>query len=305
MNSSNLSIKYSWNPGDKSGIDLKILGESIGGFSRTIKELVRVFRIQGEISIVVQKVEEGSIDFKLIADVVSLVPFERLEHFYEFARFVGSSTATDTFQLVAKAHQNLNDFFAKNPLDMAALGYGIARLVDIARRQKRIPTLIDEQGKSIPKSYAVRLSRLIRKEHGFKKALKPFVEGQVSTIEVGSPFKNFKTYIDSRNFEDFLAEEERIMPNYENGHSYEFEGQIVGLEKSMGEHIRFKMQNLPREYSLLTAYPEIGKTTQDYVDYYAKGVRVRAKILRSSMYQRPKLQVQTIELIQNQLIQSE
>lgn len=301
---SNIVIKYKWEPA-KDGVDLKTLGESIVGFNEAIKESVKVLRIKGEISIKAKTARDGSIVLEIFTELSSLAstaPFESIEAYLDFLALVGKQLASEGLEWGSRAHEDLNALYAKYPFDAALLGYGIVRLIAWARKQKKAPVVQDDEGKQLPKNYAIRLHKLI-KRRTFKKALVPFIEEQVSEIEIKAVYKPEQpTVIDNQNFEEYLSEEEQILPEYENGKVYRFVGSIVGLESSRGEYMKFKAEGVKREHSLLIAFPTDDKKTEDFLDFYKKQVLIEAEIARKSLYQKPKLIIRSIDLMQKPLM---
>lgn len=301
----NLIIKYQWNEGDKGGVALDVLGESIVGFDTVIKQTVRVLKIQGDVSVKVHIAEDKSIDFGVIIDLisgVSQIPFENVQAYLDFLALVGKQVASKGFEWGSQAHDDLNALYARYPLDAALLGYGIVRLIAWARKQKKAPVIQDDDGKQLPKNYAIRLHKLI-KRRVFKKALVPFVEEQVSEIEIKATYKPEQpAVINNKNFEEYLSEEEQILPDYENGKVYRFVGTIVGLESSRGEYMKFKADGIKREHSLLVAFPGDDQKTEDFLEFYKKQVLIEAEVIRKSLYQKPKLVVRSIDLMQKPLM---
>jgi hypothetical protein len=193
--------------------------------------------------------------------------------------------------------------YAKYPLDAALLGVAIVRMISFAKKQKRTIELEDEKGKSLPKKYAFGLHRLIRKKRTFKKALRPFVDEQVTEIEIRTAEQsNCTTTITTKNFENYLSEDEQILPEYEDGKSYRFTGVIVGLESSRGDYMKFKAHGIAREHSLLVADPGDRGNTEAYIEFYKKHVWIEAKVIRKSLYQKPKLIIQNVDLMQKPLL---
>ena len=301
---SNIVIKYNWEPA-KDGVDLKTLGESIVGFNEAIKESVKVLRIKGEVSVRAKTARDGSIILEILTELfspASTIPFENVQAYLDFLALVGKQLATEGFKWGSQVHDDFNALYAKYPLDAALLGLAIVKLFAWARKQKKVPTVQDESGKQLPKNYAIRLHKLI-KRRVFKKALTPFIEEQVSEIEIKATHKpDEPAVINSQNFEEYLSEEEQILPEYENGKVYRFVGSIVGLESSRGEYMKFKADGVKREHSLLISFPGDERKTEDFLDFYKKQVLIEAEIVRKSLYQKPKLVIRSIDLMQKPLM---
>ena len=301
-----LTIKYQWGQ-SSAGLDLDVLGESIVGFNNLIKDLGHVLKLKGEISSKARVAKDGSIIFEIYTSVATAIhtfPFENVQAFHDFLSFTGQHIVADATETAFQVHEDLKALYAKYPLDAALLGLALAGLIRWASKQKKTVTFQDENGKYIPTKYAPKLRRLVTKKKAFKKALKPFVEGQVSSIEI-RPAKQsaMVAIITEENFDTYLSEDEKILPEYENGKKYRFAGTIVGLESAKGDYMKFKALGLSQtEHSLLVAYPEVSLNTEDYVDYYKKPVHIQATVMRKSVYQKPQLAVSEVELMQEPML---
>lgn len=301
---SNIIIKYRWDP-EKTGVDLKTLGESIVGFNDAIKYTARVLQVKGEISVMANVAKDGSIIFEILTELSSIaqeIPFENLQAYLDFLKLVGKQAAVEGFEWASQAHEDLNALYARHPLTSGLLGLAIVALLRWARKQKKAPVVQDDDGKQLSKNYAIRLHKLI-KRRVFKKALVPFVEEQVTEIEIKATYKpDQQAIINNQNFEEYLSEEEQILPEYENGKTYRFVGSIVGLESTRGEYMKFKADGIKREHSLLIAFPGDERKTEDFLDFYKKQVLIEAEIVRKSLYQKPKLVVRNVDLMQKPLM---
>ena len=294
----NLHIIYHWNSDENVGIDLNLLGDSIAGFNKVIREILKSAKVQGDFSIQAQIIKEGSIDVGTLVQFLSPVPFENWQDLFNFIAIIGERELLEHFRQAAQIHRNINDYFSKNPFDQQIITVGIGFLVGWVAKQKQAPTVRDN-GRELPVVFAARLKRLIIRRV-FKKALRPFVENQITKIEVKTE-NRVSVVINNENFSEYLGEEEQILPEYEDGKSYQFAGRLVGLEKSMGEHLKFKMSQLPRPYNILVATPQEGRSTKDYIEYYDKDVFLEAEVSRISMYHKPKLKLLSVRLAQSSL----
>lgn len=293
----NLVVVYRWDERE-GGLTPEVLGESIAGFGSAIREILAVARVNKPVSVYVEVAEDGSIELGFTIDLLSQIPFGSWQDLYDFFAFIGRIDLLQAAKDVAKVHDDLNAFFAKNAFDAALLAYLAPKLFALAKRQKKAPTATDADGKPVPKGYAIGLHKLVKKG-AYKKAMRPFVENQVNEVEIRSAGESSaSTKITTLDFGEFLSEKEQILAEYENDRTYRFAAQLVGLEKSMGEHLKFRMSQLPRRHNVLVSYPQEGKLTTDYTMFYGKHVFISAKVIRQSMYHKPKLQLLEIELAQ-------
>lgn len=306
MYAASLTIKYEWDKKSTDGLGLDVLGDSLIGFDGAIKEIIKILEIKRGVSVKAQIAKDGSIIFEILTQFITTtqdLPFENVQAYLDFLLLVGKKTIASDFEFGLKGHEMINKLYGEYGLTSAAIGYGIVKLLKFASKQKRRVTLEYEKNKFLPKKYAIKLHKIIKKRKFFKKALKPFVEGQISRIEIKSP-ENLReaAEIDAKNFEDYLSEDQRILPEYEDGETYRFSGRIVNLESSRGDYAKFKAHELKREHSLLVAYPETGSKTENYTQYYKKNVLIEAEVIRESLYQKPKLIINKIELMQKSLL---
>lgn len=302
----NFFIKYRGiQASNDSIVDLVALGESIIGFDALIKEVFRISKMNGDVSISATKTRDGSLIVDIlvaVSNIIGSTPFERVEDLLNFLKIVDHNQweqAGNFFNDLNYTHRTLNDYFAANPLDYTLVCSFIAYLIGKARRHKHSPDLDD-----LPKDYAIALHKAI-KARKFKKAISPLIENEATSIEVSDDhdFTSQKTVtIDVSNFESYLSEdEEAILPDYENGKVYMFTGAILSIQCIRGETMKIRIHGFNKKYRDLTALPEEGKTTQDYMVFYGKDktVLIEAMIERNSLYQKPKIHVQKISL-QNQ-----
>lgn len=300
-----LYIKYTGpNLNRTSEIDLKVLGESIQGFDHVLRELIHVLKIDADIEIKAAKISDGSILIKVLIALGSNAHFLHPADFLNFLQLVNSALHAEiSTQLssLSQLHEGANDLAARYPLDFALISAAIVKLIALTRKQKTALTTQDDEGNLIPAKYPPRLRRLIN-DKAYRKAVKPFVEGEVARIDVSAQadFRNAAEITDE-NFGDYLSEDEQIFPGWENGASIDVTGKIVSLQCTRGETMKFRVTGAPRKHQLLMAYPSNGQTTQDFLGYYRKDVWIKANVARASPYQKPQLIIKEIGLVQSSL----
>ncbi|MBN1638428.1 MAG: hypothetical protein JW866_05650 [Ignavibacteriales bacterium] len=304
----NFFIKYH-GPDDTndSEIDLVALGESIVGFDRVIKDIFYISKINGDISVSASKTQKGSLVIDIVIAVGNLgssIPFDKIIDFLNFLKVVDQEVwaqANTFFGQMSHAHDDINEFARQYPATYDLVKSGITLFIGIligrAGKHKKCPDLDD-----LPKKYAIGLHKMI-KQRKFKKAFKPFIENEVTSIEVS--YKEdfiFKSTIDVNNFDTYLSEGEEILPQFTNGETYNIVGKIVGMQCSRGDSMNVKLKIKNRKYITLVALPPEGKTTKDYDDFYGQDVIIKAVIQRDSLYQKPRIFVESMELQQQRLI---
>lgn len=299
MNKPNFFIKYQSQ--QNSEINLALLGESIIGFDKTIREIYNLSKIEGDLEIKATKISHGSILIEIILSLGTYIPFHNTNDLLEFYRIVSPELfkqASSFFSDFKNIHKTVNDFISNHPFDCFLFGYFVSKLIEYAKRQKNQITLTDVKGIDLPERYyAEGLNKIINKKRGFKRALIPFIEDEVTSIKISTE-KKFKEYIEinSKNFEHYLPEDEKFLPELENGKTYSFTGKLVALQSNKGESLKIKVQKI-----LLVAYPKENKTAQDYIQYFNKDISFNAEVIRKSLYQKPKLKILVISLHHQQL----
>ncbi|MCK9351631.1 MAG: hypothetical protein WCT49_01135 [Candidatus Paceibacterota bacterium] len=295
-----LQIRYKWDPNNANGVDFSAFGESLIGIDHLFKNYINVLHMKGDVQIQAESAREGSVIIDLLIQLHTVAPFLDWQAYRDFMQLVGEKIPTSdmVWSNAELIHRSVNDYVAKNPVDFALFSYAFVKLFKWGSLQKNKIT-IEHEKNVLPVRHAKGLYKLV-KEHQYKKVLSPIINESVSEMGISAKHKE-SFVIDLRNFSNYLSEDERILPEYKNGFSYKFKGEIVGLESSRGEHLRFRAIDLPRPYRLLTAYPEFGKESQNYVEYYKKPVLITAEITRKSEYHRPKLKIEEIKVIQKTL----
>ncbi len=270
-----------------------------------MEDLLKITGVRGPISVHVEVAKEGSIILRFAIEVAQQAIFGSWQHLFDLYLSVGAHEALRAAKEFAVLHDDINAYFAKNAFDVFLLGMGIPRLMDWAKRQKNAPTVTDDKGRLIPKQYAIGLHKMV-KRGGYKKAMRPFIENEVKEVELRTVGpdrgRSSSTKIDTANFNKYLSDKEQILPKLKNGAVQKFHASLVGLEKSMGEHLKFNIAGFPRPHNTLVSYPEEGKDTADYKDYYDKNVLITAEVVRISMFSKPKLKLLAIEFSEGRLL---
>jgi hypothetical protein len=290
-----------------SEVDLAELGESLVGFDSLFKEFANILRIEGQLEIKATASHEGSIIVDVVArlhDVSAALPFDSVKDFLEILKLAGDplwKEAVNFFNSMEGAHKTLNDWAVQNPFDVAALSIllveAIKALLKKARKNKEKPDYSDPE---LSKRIAEELHKLI-KHHGFKKALKPIVEDKAQSIEVDTDRK-FKSSakIDQENFQDYLAEDEQILPHLENGKTCSLVGKVTSLKGTRGDSLTFHLRHGKDDFNL-DVLPAEGATSKAYRQFYQEMVQIKATVLRDSLYKKPKLKLHEISLNQSEL----
>ncbi len=300
-----LYIKYN---SSSQGLNLELLGESFIGFQKLLKTFVGIAEIEGELSVMTTKISEGSIDVELTLELLSNLPFQNIQDFITFLQFVKSEAPKDVqniLNLASDGYTNVEQFMAAHPM-LLMVSYEFIRhyfikMLRISPLMKNHPVVRDPSEGDIPPKYARNLHRTIN-QGGYKKVLLPVIENQTESILVSeeSSYEN-GVLINESNFEDYLAEEEEILPELTEGTEVSLLGEIKALQSTQGESLKFKAFDLPETYSLLVAYPAVGKNSEDYMPFYKQQALMTGVIKRKSLYRKPEIVITDVVLAQQSI----
>jgi hypothetical protein len=247
-----------------SEIPLSDLGKSLIHFEKIVQDLSRICRLEGDLSVTVIPSREGShiIDMILhFEPALGQLPFSSPENLLEFLKLTGETVTHDVFDYAIDAREYLNKYFAEKPFDIAVFALLIPKLLMLIRRikkKKQIPE--DELSKKIAKE----LKDLLEK-NSLKGFVFPIVEESAASIEV-SPNRDFRGHtakIDQGNFEDFLAEENQILPDFMNDDEKTLAGEITSLKGTRGDSFTFNTVIGGKPFNL-ELFPPSGKRTKEY-----------------------------------------
>jgi hypothetical protein len=299
----NLFIKYKGiDSKHDSNIELFTLGESIIGLDRAIKDIFKISKIVGDLNISISGTRKGSLIIETVNSILLLrdIPFEKVEDLLNFLKIMDKEiylTAQEYFSpaigTTVKTNRTLDSFFTEHPfLSAAIMSYFPQFIEKILSMVKKSNDLLktDLYGESISK---------IVKQGGFKKLIKPIVDETVASIEI-SPNPNFvnKVAITSENFENYLSEDQKILPQYVDGSSYKITGKIISMQCGSGDSMKIRVHGIAKPDRDLIAYPPEGTTTKELENFYEEDVIIEAIIRRDSLYKKPHLLVQEINLYQ-------
>lgn len=313
----NLLIKYTEQDDGQAGYDLGLLGESFSGFNDVFKELFEISQIQGDLIVRTARIEEGSIDVcNLIQVIVAESPFKDPKDLMDFLQVVDATIyqqASNFFSAFGNAHKTVNDFFKEYEFSgqvVAGTISGIVsgltvlyfpRMIAWAGKQKNQTTTQDENGNKVSERYAKKLRNMVNTGR-YKKALKPISENSVSSVSIGAIRQSsYSITIDESKLGDYLPEEEKILPEFENGQVVQLSGEILAISGTRGERLKFKATGIDPRFDLLTGFPQDDKKTEDYTGFYKKQVNIKAEIFRKTLYKKPEIIIKEIELSQTEL----
>jgi hypothetical protein len=299
-----LIVKYH-SPEDGEGFDLGLLGESLSGMNSVLNDLAKMTGIKGEIEIRTTRITHGSIELhNAIVLTLETLPFDNVQDFLDFLQFAAPEMVNQAKEYLSGAlgvDRTLNDFFRERPFDAFLVSqFIVAAIAWTAKQKHRVTTEDDDLGRIAPRK--ARKLRSMVLSGKFRKVLKPITQGNVSQLTLESRNHNRATITD-QNIEKYLPEEDQILPQFANGTAHRLTGVVMNLQSAHGEIIKIKVEGLDRRYSLLTAKPRDGQTTENFVQFYQQRVVFEAEVVRASMYKRPEFVVHDMQICQQDLIE--
>lgn len=301
-------VKYD-NGDDAEGYDLTLLGESFAGMSSVFKQLSVLTGIDADIAIKTTKITHGSVEVHTLIQITFTgLPFSTPQALFDFLQVVNPEMCREAKQLMSgtlSAYETLESYLAAHPLAGTALmnmtGLFFVKAFKWARKQKYRLTTVDPDLGEITVSQASKLRSMVT--HGkFRRMLKPLTQGNVRVISaatVGSQSQG--VIIGETDIESYLPEDDQVLPEFENGTVHTMNGMLQNLQSARGEILKIRVDNIERSYSLITARPHDGQTTEDYLEFYHRRVRFTAEVVRVSMYKRPEFVVREMALLQQEL----
>ena len=294
-----------------SQVSLSELGESLTGFHSVLTELNSVMGITIEPEVQATALRDGSVIVDLVLffrDASDALPFDSVTDFVEFLKLAEEPKAEEVegfFQSVEGAHRSINDWAAQNPVDFevfkAALNlFWVSVVLKLIQKAGFFKKGEDPKDKTLSRKKQRGLHKMVKKR-SFKKALAPLREDKAKSIEVSND-RRFRhaVLIDQHNMENYLADDDTILPHLKDGVTYELNGTIPSLKATRGDRMTLQISHEGDQYNLDTL-PGPGLTSKNYKDYYTESVNVSAEVHRTSLYKKPKLRLHGIELRQTQL----
>ena len=306
-NTGSLFIKFE---SENNSFDLIALSNSFKGLNTTIEELFKISKIDGELKIDVKQIKPGSILSELgFIITVGEQAFHRMPDLIDFIKIASPIAYQEACRQLSEQIFDINNTyhsaeeFWRNHSLLTDLGtlFGsvyIPRMIEKARLYKR--NAISEEN-DIPEVYAEKLHKMIS-DGKFKKIVEPIKDNSFDRIVVSGreDFSN-PAVIDNDNFEDYLSEEEQILPEWIDGQERRLTGEIVALQSMYGDKMKVRIDQISSVIGSLVAYPPEDKQTREFRELYNEKVNIKANIIRKSMYKNPELGIVDITRVQERL----
>lgn len=299
-------ITYDYKP--ESGFDLAALGESFMGFDAVLKEILDIAHLTDKVEIRTTRVEHNSIDvYNAIQLTIDTMPFVNVQDFLEFLRIAAPELLNDAntfFSAIHGVHRTVNDYFARNPVDMGILGAIAGYIIGsirVAGKLKKGTKLTKETEAASPRQ--VRRLRKMVEGGKYKRALSPIIEGSASRIKIAA-LDTLKegVIISPSNVGEYLPEDAKILPDFANGSVHTLSGELLDLSSTRGDSVKIRINGIDPENSLLSGTAADGSSIEDYARFFKQEVTIEVEISRKTMYKRPELIIRKMDLRQQPLL---
>lgn len=293
-------IRYQFIP--EEGLNLTLLGESFAGFDSLIKEILETANLSNDVEVKTTRVKQGSIEIYNALLIAQPIPFSDVQLFLEFLRIAKPELMNDAntfFSNIHGVHRTVNDYFAKNPVDMAVVSLIIGYITGVIRTSAKIK---NNNTSSVDTKLSSRqISKIKRITEGgrYRRALAPITEGVVSSIEIKSTITaNEGVIISEANVGDYLPDEDKILPDLHNGIKVNFSGELLSLQSTRGDVLKIRVDGLDSRFSLLTCSVADGATIESFKHLFKERIVFDAEVARISYFKRPELVIFSMNLQQ-------
>jgi hypothetical protein len=303
----NIYLKFTGNdPSNSSAIELEELLVSLTGFNTVFKDIAKLSHIEGALSVETANIQHGSIIFEIALHFqLTGLPFSDPRHLLDFLS-VADHDLFRAAQAALTTERGLDAFYRDHPFasQVASQGFSFmvgrfyAEIITATRQLKSSFTARLSTGVEIPHGYIGPMKRMIERG-SYKKALKPFVDDTVSKIEIGTIADGIATPLQQNNFEEYLGEGEKVLPSLVNGQTVRIPVEITAIQSTRGESVTLKL--LSRRNFHVVGLPGDGLSSEDYVGWYKKPALVVGEVFRSSLYQKPKIIIHSLEPLQQEM----
>lgn len=302
-----LLIKYEY-PTDK-GIDMKLLGESLIGFDRVLKDIIDIADLTDKVEYRINRIEHASVDIFSSLHIVSELPFDSPNDLIDFLKLAAPELvngANNFFSFAHDAHRSVNDYFQENQFDSSivtglVVGF-ILKAFDLGGRINNGKASKEDLNAATPKQIK-RLGKMVE-DGRYRSAMLPMTEGDVESIQLISlaDAARPQASVSEENVGDYLPEEEKVLPHLKNGERVTLVGQLVTLNSAHGDEMYIKAFNMDKRYSTLRCMPSDDLDIEECTEFFKKYVVVEAEVYRKSLYKKPALIIHTMSAYQQTLI---
>lgn len=292
----------------RDGFDMAVIGESMIGFNSLLKDFYNACGIDGELQVKTTEVKQGSvvINGQLLAELTpQLVTnpdlfLEALKQVnYELWQQLSSFLST-----LGNAEKGINDFFKERPFTSSVVSGTIASIPGVFLAWWLSNRIDKKKSNNSLTKLEQRIESLRQKRH-FNKALKPLQENGYSSITYAAQSvtsQQKQVTIGDDDLGLILPEDDKILPEYENGMRFPATGEVKSLSSARGDRVGITFHGRNFGNRTYTAFPDDSHTSASYRNLYGEAVTGEFEVCRKSTYKVPEFKIVSLEKLQTELI---
>lgn len=290
----------------KDGFDMAVIGESMMGFNSLLKDFYRACGIDGELQVKTSEVKQGSVIItgQLIAEITAQL-IANPELFLEALKQVDIDLwqqLSNFLSAIGNADKTINDFFKERQFTSDIISGTVTGVVGgvlvwwlTTRKDKKLDKRLTKLEQKV---------ETLRNGRKFNGALKPLQEnGYDSVTYVAQTVSNQQKQvtISDNDLDAILPEDDKILPEYENGNRFSTTGEVKSLSSARGERVGIRFGDLKFEGRTYTAFPDDNHTSASYRNLYGEAVVGEFEVYRKSMFKVPEFKIVSLEKLQTEL----
>lgn len=305
---SNFEITYK-GEATQGGFDMAVIGESMMGFNDLLKDFYKVCGISGELQVKTTAVKQGSVIItgQLIAEITGQIA-ENPELFLEAVKQVSPTLERQMGEFLSafgNADKTINDFFAERQFTSAVLSGAIASIPGLL-----LAWWLDRKSKGATNVRMTKLEQRIEglaKRKRFNKALNPLQDNGYDSITYVSKANNStkQAVVRDSDLDKILPEDDKILPDYENGMKFSGTGVVKSLSFARGERVGIAFHDGKFGNRTYPAFPDDGHTSTSYRNLYGEDVTGEFEVCRKSMFKTPEFKILSLDKLQTEMISEE
>lgn len=290
----------------RDGFDMAVIGESMMGFNSLLKDFYKACGIDGELQVRTSEVKQGSVIItgQLIAEITTQL-IANPDLFLEALKQVDIDLwqqLSNFLSALGNADKTINDFFKERQFTsdvvsgiIAGVAGGLLVWWLTTRKERKLDKRLTKLEQKIES---------LRKGKRFNKALKPLQENGYDSVTYAAqtiPSQQKQVTISDGDLDAILPEDDKILPEYENGNRFSATGEVKSLSSARGERVGITFHDLKFGSRTYTAFPDDKHTSASYRNLYGEVVTGEFEVYRKSMFKVPEFKIMSLEKLQTEL----
>lgn len=311
MIKSTIFIRYNSNNGLYS---ISELWESLIWLEKLLKTSSNLYNMNWDFDVKLKKASEWSIIFDILiwahSDLIYLFN-DNLKTYLDFLLSVNYNEyliiINNINNDVLNWYKNLESFFADHPITYDISKYILNWILIYFIWWKIVKNIkilnINPINIQFNQYLTVNQINIIQndiKKWKFQEFLSPIIEWEIDEINIWNyenDIMNTKVEISNSNFDNYLSEWQEILPQFENNSIHILPWKITSMQVNRWETMKYNTKIADKEYNLILLAKDWDHI-DDYKQYFNQNIILRCRIIRESLYKKPKLVIEWIERFQ-------